>query len=59
MPTSDADAMGEDAKPGQSSNLAGREDAAVRKAEARYGRDRPRRESPWRRFLRGIRSLGA
>src|SRR5258705_1230544 len=32
----DADAMGEDAKPSSSSNLAGREDAAVRKAELRH-----------------------
>lgn len=35
IPNQQSDAMGEDAKPASSSNLAGREDAAVRKAEAR------------------------
>jgi hypothetical protein len=40
IPHQQSDAMGEDAKPASSSNLAGREDAAVRKAEARP-RSRP------------------
>ncbi len=47
-----SDDMGEDAKPSSSSNIAGREDAAVQKAEARERGARPR--SGW--SIRGLLS---
>jgi hypothetical protein len=47
-------AMGEDAKPASSSNIGGREDAAVRKAEARQ-LGASRSGWSWRDFWRRLR----